>query len=100
MPRWLLIDNSNTRTKFAIGGPERLDGCLARLPTADITPESLAELLDPLAFDATCQFAESRKGAPVEHETIRSEPGLPGCRERRFHGGFHPYCACCNARWR
>lgn len=52
MKHWLLIDNSNTRTKFALGGPERLDEWRARLPTAEITPEALAGLLDPLEFDA------------------------------------------------
>jgi len=52
MSRFLLIDNSNTRTKFALGGTERLDDWRARMPTADITAESLAELLDPLGFDA------------------------------------------------
>ena len=52
MPRWLLIDNSNTRTKFALGGPQRLDDWLARLPTAEITADSLAALLGPLEFDA------------------------------------------------
>lgn len=52
MPSFLLIDNSNTRTKFALGGAEQLDDWRTRMPTPDISAESLADLLDPLDFDA------------------------------------------------
>jgi type III pantothenate kinase len=52
MARWLLVDNSNTRTKFALGGPRQLEPWRGRLPTAELTPASLAGLLDDLAFDA------------------------------------------------
>ncbi len=51
MSRWLLIDNSNTRTKFALGGPDGLSDWRARLPTAEICGESLAETLDGVEFD-------------------------------------------------
>ena len=49
---WLLIDNSNTRTKFALGDAERLLPWSGVLPTPDISPESLAQLLAGLDFEA------------------------------------------------
>ena len=49
---WLLIDNSNTRTKFALGNAAVLLPWRAVLPTAEVSPESLAGLLDGVAFDA------------------------------------------------
>jgi type III pantothenate kinase len=47
---WLLIDNSNTRTKFALGDATRLSEWRAILPTPDITSQTLASLLDKLDF--------------------------------------------------
>lgn len=49
---WLLIDNSNTRTKFALGDAERLLPWSGVLPTPDISPESLARLLAEVDFEA------------------------------------------------
>ncbi len=49
---WLLIDNSNTRTKFALGDAAQLLPWRGVLATADISPESLALLLDRVAFTA------------------------------------------------
>lgn len=49
---WLLIDNSNTRTKFALGNAATLLPWRAVLPTAEVSPESLAALLGGLDFDA------------------------------------------------
>ena len=49
---WLLIDNSNTRTKFALGDAARLLPWRGVLATADISPESLALLLEKVAFTA------------------------------------------------
>lgn len=51
--RLLLIDNSNSRTKFAIGTDAGLDGgWRAMLVTADVDATSLAGVLDGVAFDA------------------------------------------------
>jgi type III pantothenate kinase len=47
---WLLVDNSNTRTKFALGDSERLLEWRGVLPTAGITAESLAEIVRNVAF--------------------------------------------------
>jgi type III pantothenate kinase len=49
---WLLIDNSNTRTKFALGNATTLLPWRAVLPTPDVSPETLAHLLEDVAFDA------------------------------------------------
>lgn len=49
---WLLIDNSNTRTKFALGDADRLLPWRGVLPTNEVSPESLAQLLDNVGFDA------------------------------------------------
>lgn len=45
---WLLIDNSNTRTKLALGDARQLGSWRAQLPTAEITPESVAALIEDL----------------------------------------------------
>lgn len=49
---WLLIDNSNTRTKFALGDADRLLPWRDVLPTVEISPDSLASLLAEIRFDA------------------------------------------------
>lgn len=49
---WLLIDNSNTRTKFALGDGARLSDWRGVLPTADISAETLAALLEAVEFSA------------------------------------------------
>lgn len=49
---WLLIDNSNTRTKFALGDADRLLPWREVLPTAEISPDSLASLLAEIDSDA------------------------------------------------
>lgn len=50
--RLLLIDNSNTRTKFALAEGRRIVGETHRLATAELSPETLEPLLDGLDFDA------------------------------------------------
>jgi type III pantothenate kinase len=49
---WLLIDNSNTRTKFALGDASGLLSWRSVLSTADVTEVSLAALLADVSFDA------------------------------------------------
>jgi len=49
---WLLIDNSNTRTKFALGDVQGLSEWRGVLATADVCQASLARLLDGVAFEA------------------------------------------------
>lgn len=49
---WLLIDNSNTRTKFALGDADHLLPWRDVLSTAEISADSLAALLAEIHFDA------------------------------------------------
>lgn len=49
---WLLIDNSNTRTKLALGNADGLLPWRAVLPTAKISLASLEGLLRDVSFDA------------------------------------------------
>ena len=49
---WLLIDNSNTRTKFALGDAERLLDWRRVLATADLSMESLAVTTAGVDFSA------------------------------------------------
>jgi type III pantothenate kinase len=49
---WLLIDNSNTRTKFALADAEGLLPWRGVLPTAEVSAKSLALLLENVTFTA------------------------------------------------
>lgn len=50
--RLLLVDNSNTRTKFALAEEGKLIGPVERFPTRELTMESTAEILARRTFDA------------------------------------------------
>ena len=47
---WLIIDNSNTRTKFALGDEHALGAWRGVLPTPEISPQSLEQLTSQLDF--------------------------------------------------
>ncbi|MFK7850451.1 MAG: type III pantothenate kinase [Akkermansiaceae bacterium] len=47
---WLLIDNSNTRTKVQLGNSEGLLGEKILIPTKDLHPTNLAKLTESLGF--------------------------------------------------
>jgi type III pantothenate kinase len=49
---WLLIDNSNTRTKFALGDAHGLGEWRGVLATADISTATLEVLLGKMAYEA------------------------------------------------
>jgi type III pantothenate kinase len=49
---WLLIDNSNTRTKFALGDAAGLHDWRYTLPTAEISPATLASITAEVGFSA------------------------------------------------
>lgn len=49
---WLLIDNSNTRTKFALAGENSLLPWRDVMPTHEISSESLSTLLADIVYDA------------------------------------------------
>lgn len=49
---WLLIDNSNTRTKLALGNDKGLESWRAVIATADVCEKSLADALDGVVYSA------------------------------------------------
>ena len=49
---WLLIDNSNTRTKFALGDKDSLSEWRAVTETADLDEEKLSAILRKISFSA------------------------------------------------
>ena len=84
---WLLVDNSNTRTKFALANAETLLEARAWLPTTDISPARLKEKLAGFEFEGTllCSVVPEKarvlqdhlvKHGPVHPLTWRSEMGL------------------------
>jgi type III pantothenate kinase len=84
---WLLIDNSNTRTKFALADAETLLPWRGVLPTSEVSPETLDHLLDGVEFDAVmiCSvvplkaavFADYFKGGnPLHFLTCASPLGM------------------------
>lgn len=52
MMNWLLVDNSNTRTKFALANARGLGEWRGVLPTAEVSAAALAELLAGAGYDA------------------------------------------------
>ena len=49
---WLIVDNSNTRTKFALGDERALGAWRGVLPTPEISPDSLEQLTSSIKFSA------------------------------------------------
>ena len=50
--QWLLVDNSNTRTKFALADAQALGEWRGMLATAELTDETLDSLLDGIPYQA------------------------------------------------
>lgn len=84
---WLLVDNSNTRTKFALGDRDGLLEQRAWLPTADISPAALEHALRGFAFEGTllCSVVPEKARilrdhlvahGPVHPLTWKSDMGL------------------------
>jgi type III pantothenate kinase len=83
---WLLIDNSNSRTKLALGDAGGLLAWRAVIPTADLCAETLAAALGEIRFDAVAcasvvpekaaWLAEFFSGQPFHQITSCSPLGL------------------------
>jgi type III pantothenate kinase len=73
---WLLVDNSNTRTKFALGNAAGLHPWRSTLTTAEISLETLSHLLADVAFDhALVGSVVPEKGQILrEYLTTRTDP--------------------------
>jgi len=72
--RHLLIDNSNTRTKFAISEHGKLGSWIARVNTADISEETVSEALKEQQWDATLLCSVVPKKAVIIVETLKGKP--------------------------
>jgi type III pantothenate kinase len=84
---WLLVDNSNTRTKFALADANSLLPQRAWLPTPEISPESLAKALTGFEFEGTllCSVVPEKgrilrdflvSHGPLHPLSYRSDTGL------------------------
>lgn len=69
---WLLIDNSNTRTKFALGDAAGLHAWRAWLPTAEVSAASLGPLLAALPFHGALVASVVPAKAAVLHDFLTS----------------------------
>ena len=72
--RFLLIDNSNTRTKFTFGNADGLENWLARVPTKEISPTVLAKTLAGQSFDAVMLCSVVPEKAAIMAEYFSSVP--------------------------
>lgn len=74
----LLIDNSNTRTKFALGGAGGLQPWMGMLPTREIRADSMDGLLAGRDFDAVvlCSVVPQARDLMLEWLADRA-PGIP-----------------------
>jgi type III pantothenate kinase len=69
---WLLIDNSNTRTKFALGDAEGLSEWRGVLPTAEVSPETLEVVTSEVEFSAVIVCSVVPNKAAVLKEFFES----------------------------
>lgn len=84
---WLLIDNSNTRTKFALGDESGLSTWRTWIPTAEVEPRELAEKLAGISFQGSllCSVVPAKAAilsryladhGPVHSLSARSRLGI------------------------
>lgn len=72
--RLLLIDNSNTRTKFAIGTPAGLGPHLERVPTKELDPKLITHLNAQFEYDAVVVSSVVPKKAALLREMLSAKP--------------------------
>jgi len=75
---WLLVDNSNTRTKFALADANSLLPERAWLATSDISAETLAKTLKGFSFEGTLLCSVVPEKARILKEVLVA------------HGPLHP----------
>jgi type III pantothenate kinase len=71
---WLLVDNSNSRTKFALGGAEGLHDWRAVISTPDVSAETLASTLENVTFSAAIVCSVVPAKAAVLREFLGTRP--------------------------
>lgn len=72
--RTLLIDNSNTRTKFALADHDTLLDWRAVIPTAEISPKTLADALDHQSWDNSIISSVVPLKAAILSEFLSEKP--------------------------
>ena len=72
--RLLLVDNSNTRTKFAVGSAGGLGPDTARVPTGELDVQQVDELSAGFEFDATVLCSVVPGKAAVIREALAGRP--------------------------
>lgn len=70
----LLIDNSNTRTKFTTGGGDGLGADLVRVPTRELTGERVRSVVDSFAYEAVVISSVVPDKAALLRETLADRP--------------------------
>jgi type III pantothenate kinase len=73
---WLLIDNSNTRTKLALGDAERLLPWREVIPTVELSRERLDEVLKGVAFNGVLVCSVVPDKAAVLRDTFEGRHPL------------------------
>lgn len=71
---WLLIDNSNTRTKFALGTPNQSLEWRGVLPTREISHDSLTLLLNGLSFSSVIIGSVVPEKAEILKDFFKNHP--------------------------
>lgn len=75
--RTLIVDNSNTRTKFAVSIDDQLDSWRSIIPTPEISSDSLGEALGGISWD--CSIVSSV--VPQKAEILSSYLGNKPCHQ-------------------
>jgi pantothenate kinase type III len=84
MPSFLLVDNSNSFTKFALSSEAEV-GEVRKLPTEALCPESIRTLLDGWSFEAAALCSV----VPIKGAVLRFL-GVGGLAEGAAEGGASP----------
>ena len=72
--RTLIVDNSNTRTKFALADGDQLDPWRAIIDTPEISPKSLEECLADISCDASIISSVVPKKAVILASWLGNKP--------------------------
>jgi len=78
---WLLVDNSNTRTKFALGDADFLGDWRGVLPTADVSPDNLSTVTEGVDFSAVivCSVVPNKAAVLKKFFETRCPVHFLGC---------------------
>jgi type III pantothenate kinase len=72
--RILIVDNSNTRTKFALAEGDRIDSWRTMIPTPGISPDSLNKALGDISWDAAIVSSVVPEKAAILESWLKPKP--------------------------